>query len=242
MKAVVVEDSRLARSGLVRMLAGFPGIEVVGEADHPDSALPLIEATRPDVLFLDIQMAGADAFDLLARLDALPHVEPCIVFTTAHAEYAIRSFDFDTVDYLLKPISIERLGQALRKLEARALPDGTAAGKAPLEESSRIFIRDGERCHMVDLASIRCFESCRNHVQVYFGDTHAYIKKALNAVEERLPSSMFFRASRQHIVNLRAIAAITESISGGYTLKLDNGKKLDVSRRHAAQLREALSL
>lgn len=238
MKAVVVEDSRLARSGLVRMLADYPGIEVVGEADHPDSALPLIEATRPDVLFLDIQMAGADAFDLLARLDT----HPCIIFTTAHAEYAIRSFDFDTVDYLLKPISAERLGQALRKLDARALPDPAQRPKAPLEASSRIFIRDGERCHMVDLASIRCFESCRNHVQVYFGNQHAYLRKALNAVEERLPATMFFRVSRQHIVNLRAIASITESMSGGYLLTLDDGKKLEVSRRHAAELREALSI
>jgi two-component system, LytTR family, response regulator len=238
MKAVVVEDSRLARAGLVRMLAAHPGVEVVGEADHPDSALPLIESTRPDVLFLDIQMAGADAFDLLARLGE----HPCIVFTTAHAEYAIRSFDFDTVDYLLKPISAERLAQALRKLEARALPNGTATARAPLEESSRIFIRDGERCHMVDLASIRCFESCRNHVQVYFGNQHAYIRKALNAIEERLPQSMFFRASRQHIVNLHAIASMTESMSGGYLLTLDNGKKLEVSRRHAAELRDALSL
>ena len=242
MKAVVVEDSRLARIGLVRMLAAYPGIEVVGEADHPDSALPLIKAIRPDVLFLDIQMAGADAFDLLARLDALPYIEPCIVFTTAHAEYAIRSFDFDTVDYLLKPISMERLGQALRKLEARAQPNGTVVPKAPLEASSRIFIRDGERCHMVDLASIRCFESCRNQVQVYFGNQHAYIRKALNAVEERLPPSMFFRVSRQHIVNLRAIASMTESISGGYMLTLDNGKRIEVSRRHAATLRDALSL
>ncbi len=168
MKAFVVEDSRLARQGLVRMLAAHAGVEVVGEADHPDTALPLIRASRPDVLFLDIQLAGADAFDLLARLDDHPH----IVFTTAHAEYAVRSFDFDTVDYLLKPIGAERLAQAIRKLEARALPAprdlASEAPRAPLEAGSRIFIKDGERCHMVPLSAIRCFESCKNHVQVYF--------------------------------------------------------------------------
>lgn len=101
MRALIVDDSRLARAGLARMLVDFPEIELVGEADHPDTALPLIRALDPDLLFLDIRMAGADAFDLLARLDTSPR----IVFTTAHAEYAIRSFDFDTVDYLLKPIS-----------------------------------------------------------------------------------------------------------------------------------------
>lgn len=238
MRVVVVEDSRLARSGLVRMLAAHQGVEVVGEADHPDTALPLIQATRPDVLFLDIQMAGADAFDLLAQLDEHPR----IVFTTAHAEYAVRSFDFDTVDYLLKPVSHERLAQAIRKLEAR---DGAAqvqAPRTPLDDKSRIFIKDGERCHMVPLASIRCFESCKNHVQVYFGQQHAYVKKSLNSVEERLPRGMFFRVSRQHIVNLAAIVSIEDAIGAGYLVTLDNGKKLEISRRHAAQLKETLSL
>jgi two-component system LytT family response regulator len=255
MRAVVVEDSRLARAGLVRMLGAFPHIEVVGEADHPDSALPLIRETRPDVLFLDIQMAGANAFELLARLqdemaDELQTL-PRIVFTTAHAEYAIRSFDFDTVDYLLKPISQERLAQAVRKLgvQLSALPESEphAGASTPLlDEKSRIFIKDGERCHMVSLASISCFESCRNYVQVYFGtprgNHHAYVKKSLGSVEERLPTSMFVRVSRQHIVNLHAISAIEESMSAGYMLTLDNGKKLEISRRNAAELRETLSL
>jgi two-component system LytT family response regulator len=249
MKAVVVEDSRLARAGLVRMLGAYPQIEVVGEADHPDTALPLIRATRPDVLFLDIQMAGADAFDLLARLeedldgeDALPR----IVFTTAYTEYAIRSFDFDTVDYLLKPISQERLAQAIRKLGAREANEDRVedlpAARPPLEENNKIFIKDGERCHIVSLDAIRCFESCRNYTLVYFDQQHAYVKKALGNIEERLPKSMFFRISRQHIVNLHAIAAIEESMSAGYLVTLDGGKKLEISRRNAAVLKETLSL
>jgi two-component system LytT family response regulator len=247
MKAVVVEDSRLARAGLVRMLAAFPHIDVVGEADHPDSALPLIRGARPDVLFLDIQMAGANAFELLARLQDELQALPRIVFTTAHAEYAIRSFDFDTVDYLLKPISQERLAQAIRKLGVQASTVGDMAPHAdtiapPLDEKSKIFIKDGERCHMVSLEAISCFESCRNYVQVYFGSQHAYVKKSLGSVEERLPKSMFFRVSRQHIVNLHAIAAIEETMSAGYSLTLDNGKKLEISRRNAAELKETLSL
>jgi two-component system LytT family response regulator len=238
MRAFVVDDSRLARAGLVRMLAAHPGVEVVGEADHPDTALPLILAARPDVLFLDIQMAGADAFDLLARLEDHPR----IVFTTAHAHYAVRSFEFDTVDYLLKPISQERLAQAIRKLEARDNPVQADASRAPLDDKSRIFIKDGERCHMVPLASIRCFESCKNHVQVYFDQQHAYVKKSLNSVEERLPRTMFFRVSRQHIVNLGAIASIEEAMGAGYLVILDNGKRLEISRRNAAQLKDTLSL
>jgi two-component system LytT family response regulator len=226
------------------MLGAFPHIEVVGEADHPDSALPLICETRPDVLFLDVQMAGANAFELLARLQDEMQMRPRIVFTTAHAEYAIRSFDFDTVDYLLKPISQERLAQAVRKLGVQlpAVPESAP----PLDENSKIFLKDGERCHMVSLASISCFESCRNYVQVYFatarGKHHAYVKKSLGSVEERLPKSMFFRVSRQRIVNLHAIAAIEESMSAGYMLTLDNGMKFEISRRNAAELKETLSL
>jgi two-component system LytT family response regulator len=249
MKAVVVEDSRLARAGLVRMLGAYPQIEVVGEADHPDTALPLIRATRPDVLFLDIQMAGADAFDLLAGLedalkDELSEEEalPRIVFTTAHTEYAIRSFDFDTVDYLLKPISQERLAQAIRKLGAREVVENLPAARPPLEEKNKIFIKDGERCHIVSLEAISCFESCRNYTLVYFDKQRAYVKKALGNIEERLPKSMFFRISRQHIVNLHAIAAIEESMSAGYLVTLDGGKKLEISRRNAAVLKETLSL
>jgi two-component system LytT family response regulator len=243
MRAIIVDDSRLARTGLARMLAAFPEIELVGEADHPDTALPLIRERDPDLLFLDIRMAGADAFDLLARLDHHPR----IVFTTAHAEYAIRSFDFDTVDYLLKPVSQERLAQAIRKLGAQALSAAepapqTGAAAPPLAENSKIFIKNGERCHMVSLDAISCFESCRNYVQVYFSNQRAYVKKSLGSVEERLPKSMFFRVSRQHIVNLHAISAIEESMSAGYLLTLDNGKKLEISRRNAAELKETLSL
>lgn len=238
MRALIVDDSRLARAGLARMLADFPDIDLVGEADHPDTALPLIRALDPDVLFLDIRMAGADAFDLLARLD----VHPRIVFTTAHAEYAIRSFDFDTVDYLLKPVSPERLAQALHKLAPRQPAPAAAPAQALLEPDSRIFIKDGERCHMVSLAAIRCFESCKNYVQVFFDDQRAYVKKSLGSVEERLPRQMFFRVSRQHIVNLNAVVAIEEALGAGYLVTLDNGQKLEISRRNAAQLKDTLSL
>lgn len=132
MRAVVVEDSRLAREGLVRMLAAFPEIEVAGQADHPDSALVLINETRPDVIFLDIHMPGASGFDLLAALDYLPR----IVFTTAYSEYAIRSFDYNTVDYLLKPISHERLETAIRKLSADAGTEGVRPAAAPAQLTS----------------------------------------------------------------------------------------------------------
>ncbi|HEY0062263.1 MAG TPA: LytTR family transcriptional regulator DNA-binding domain-containing protein [Telluria sp.] len=237
MRAVVVEDSRLAREGLVRMLAQFDDIEVVGQAEHPDSALALIASTRPDVIFLDIHMPGATGFDLLAALDYLPR----IVFTTAYSEYAIRSFDYNTVDYLLKPISHERLEAAVRKLTAGE-PEQSAGPRPALDIHSKIFVKDGERCHLVSLASIRYIESCKNYVRIFFGNDKAYIKKSMNSVEERLPARHFFRANRQCIVNLQEIASIEESISLGYDVTMSDGKVIEISRRNAAELKDLLSL
>ena len=238
MKAVVVEDSRLAREGLVRMLQAFPAMDVIGQADHPSTALALMRETRPEVVFLDIHMPGATGFDLLEQLDYVPRV----IFTTAYSEHAIRSFDFHTVDYLLKPISAERLAQALANLTgAPGASDEGAAPQPELDINSRIFIKDGDRCHLVPLDAIHYIESCRNYVQVFFGEKSAYVKKSLNSIEARLPKQFFFRANRQHIVNLQSIVRIEESMNLGYDVTLAGGKVLEISRRNAAELKELLS-
>ena len=233
MKAIVVEDSRLAREGLLRMLSEFEELEMVGSADHPDSALKLIREHRPDVLFLDIHMPGQSGFDLLDKLDYIPQV----IFTTAYSEYAYRSFDYNPVDYLLKPVSPERLAAAVDKLTRRDQPLVALA----LEMSSKIFINDGDDCHLVSLNEIRYFESCKNHSRVFF-DTHKpFIKKALSTVEARLPKSRFFRANRQYIVNLNEIRSIDESIGDGYDLTMSDGHSIEVSRRNAIELKKLLS-
>jgi len=243
MKAIVVEDSRLAREGLVRMLSNYPHIEIVGQADTVDSALALVKQWHPELLFLDIHLPGNNSFALLEQLDYLPKV----VFTTAYSDYAIRSFEFNTIDYLLKPISQARLEQAVVKLLAApdAEPDHDSPATRPaiaLDADSKIFVKDGEQCHLIDLKDILYIESCKNYVQLFFGQQHAFVKKTMNAVEERLPRSLFFRASRQHIVNLRHIVRIEESISDGYMVRLSNGQELEISRRQASELKELLSL
>ena len=235
MKVIVVEDSRLAREGLLRMLDEFPELEVVGAADHPESARSLIREQHPDAVFLDIHMPGESGFDLLEKLDYAPKV----IFTTAYSEYAYRSFDYNPVDYLLKPISPERLSEAIQKLGVSETSDTDSAG--PFEINSKIFIKDGEHCHLVTLGSIRYFESCKNYVRVYFDDQNAFIKKALNSIEKRLPTQRFFRVSRQYVVNLHEIEAINESVGDGYELTMSDGKTLDVSRRNAMQLKKRLS-
>lgn len=253
MKAIVVEDSRLAREGLINMLRSFAELQVVGEADHPASALKLIQELKPEVIFLDIHMPGESGFDLLEKLDYMPR----IIFTTAYSEYAIRSFDYHAVDYLLKPISQERLALAIHKLTAGVNYDNgnydssnqdsnnhQSVGndsKPPLDINSQIFIKDGEKCHLVVLNSIRYFESCKNYVRLFFNEHNAFIKKSLNQVEERLPTKYFFRVNRQYIVNLQAIASIEESIGDGYEITMDDGKQIEISRRNAQELKELLS-
>jgi two-component system LytT family response regulator len=235
MKAIVVEDSRLAREGLVRMLGAFASIELLGQAGDLASALDLARAVRPELVLLDIHLPGGTGFELLEQLD----YEPRVIFTTAYSEHAIRSFDHHTVDYLLKPISPERLAQALAKLSA---PAPAVPAQMPLDMDSRIFIKDGERCHLVSLTSIRCVESCKNYALVHFEGGKAYVKKSLNAVEERLPRSHFFRVNRQLLVSLRAISRLEEPVNEGLVLTLVDGQRAEVSRRQARELKELLSL
>lgn len=248
MKAIVVEDSRLAREGLVRMLKDYPQLKVVGQADHPSTALTLVNETRPDVIFLDIHMPGGTGFELLEKLNYLPH----IIFTTAYSEHAIRSFDFNTVDYLLKPISKERLTVAIHKLLARTESNDAEHTdhsdkeknqlvKEPLEAHSKILVKDGDHCFLIQLYTIRYIESQKNYVQLFFENNKAFVKKSLNSIEERLPKSLFFRVNRQFIVNLQEIRRIEESISDGYIIRMSDGKELEISRRNAIELKELLS-
>lgn len=215
------------------MLANFQELDMVGAADHPDSALKIIADKRPDVLFLDIHMPGQSGFDLLDKLDYIPQV----IFTTAYAEYAYRSFDYNPVDYLLKPISEERLASAIEKL---GVSQNVIVEEA-LEMSSKIFIKDGDDCHLVSLGDIFYFESCKNYSRVYFDAHKPFIKKALSSIEARLPNSRFFRVNRQFIVNLNQIQSISESISDGYVLTMSDGKIIEVSRRNAVELKKLLS-
>jgi len=236
MKAIVVEDSRVAREGLIEMLGEFAEVDIVGEAEHPAPALELIREKRPDVIFLDIHMPGETGFELLEKLDYIPR----IIFTTAYSEYAIKSFDYHTIDYLLKPISRERLALAIAKLNTST--NETSQGIKPaLEMNNKIFVKDDDKCHLITLESIRYFESCKNHVRIFFNQESAFVKKSLSQIEERLPRKFFFRANRQFIVNLQAISTIEEGIRDGYIITMNNGTTIDISRRQAADLKDILS-
>jgi len=231
LKALIVDDERLARSELRRLLSTHPDVTVAGEAANAAEAEQRLRGGGVDVLFLDIQMPGASGFDLLERLDTVPPV----IFTTAYDEYAVRAFEVNAFDYLLKPVRAERLGAALDKVrEARSAP------KRPLPD--RVFLRDGDRCWIIAVADIVLFEADGNYAREFFGKERPMIRTSLQALESRLDPAVFFRASRRHLINLRHVEAVDDGIDESYAVRMRGGHQVAVSRRQSRKLRETLSL
>jgi two-component system LytT family response regulator len=244
MRAILIDDERLARAELRKLLTEFPEIEIVDEASNAEEGLHKIEQHNPDLIFLDIQMPGKTGFDLLSELDHAPHV----IFTTAYDEYALKAFEVNALDYLLKPVEPRRLSDALEKLKKAAV-NGTGEKmhhstepQGMLTETDQVFVKDGERCWFVKLGEVRLFESVGNYAKVFFGPNKPLILKSLNALEERLDEKVFFRANRKHIVNLRMIDKIEPYFNGGLLLELKGGEKIEVSRRQTVKFKEMMSL
>jgi two-component system LytT family response regulator len=233
MKALLVDDERLARSGLRRLLESHDDVTVVGEAANADEALTQIRRLDPDVVFLDVEMPGRSGLELLEGLDELP----AVIFTTAYQEYAVRAFEVSALDYLVKPIAVERLDAALDKVRKIIGPKDTGPGR-----KQRVFVREGERCWIVAIEEIRVLESEGNYTRVYFAGNRPLIYKSLNALEATLDPTIFFRASRSHIVNLRDIQSLEPQPEGGLVATLTGGLKIGISRRQARKLREVMSL
>jgi two-component system LytT family response regulator len=242
MKALIIDDERLARKELSTLLAAHEQITIVGEAANAEEAEVLIAEKRPDLLFLDINMPGRSGFELLEGLDHSPHV----IFVTAYDEHALKAFSVNALDYLLKPIDPERLAAALGKLQDQ--PDDHLPVRELLRESDQIFLKDGEKCWFVTLKDVRSFESEGNYVRVRFADQKPLVLRSLNKLEEKLDPLVFFRANRKHIINLRWVESIEPWFSGGLMVKLKYSGKdgqaetIEESRRQAARFKELLSL
>ena len=231
MRVLIIDDERLARAELRRMLAAHPEVTIVGECANALEGRMAIEEMKPDLVFLDVQMPGGTGFDMLAALDA----SPAVIFTTAFDQYALRAFDVSALDYLLKPIAAPRLAAALRKFKAapKALEEPQQA--AP---DGKVFIKDGERCWFVAMEQIMLFESEGNYTRVYFDNNRPLLLRSLNQLEARLDPERFLRASRSKIVNLDFVTSIAPSPAGGMTLTLKDDMKVSMSRRRAAQFKQ----
>jgi two-component system LytT family response regulator len=240
-RAVIIDDERLARTELKNLLQEHKEIEIVGEAANAKEALSIIDDLSPDLIFLDIQMPGKTGFDLLLELETAPRV----IFITAYDEFALKAFEVNALDYLMKPIDPSRLSDAINKLklsDEKELTQGTSNHRNILTENDQVFVKDGEKCWFVKLGEIRLFESAGNYTKVFFGDNKPLILKSLNSLEERLDEKSFFRANRKHIINLRMIEKVEPYFNGGLILDIKGGDKIEVSRRQSVKFKEMMSL
>jgi two-component system LytT family response regulator len=240
MKALLIDDERLARQELKNLLAQYPDIQIVGEANNAETAIESIKQLKPDVIFLDIQMPGKNGFELLEEISGLPEV----VFVTAYDEYAIRAFEVNALDYLLKPVQPNRLAETVKKILNKETSSSgeTKEQTQPLNDNDQVFVKDGDKCWFVKLSDIRLFESEGNYVRVHFEKNRPLILRSLNNLDERLNNRTFFRASRKHIINLKWVEGIENWFNGGLMVRLRGGEQVEISRRQAAKLKDMMSL
>jgi two-component system LytT family response regulator len=191
------------------------------------------------LVFLDVQMPGETGLELLESLEP---PAPRVIFTTAHDEFAVKAFELNALDYLLKPVDPARLATAVARLEDRPGCAPAAAPTGQLGNEDKVFVREGDRCWFVEVRTIRLLESEGNYTRVHFADAQPQLFRSLNAMEERLDAKFFFRANRRQIINLAWVEKIEPWFSGGLLVHLKGGAKVELSRRQAQEFREQMSL
>jgi two-component system, LytTR family, response regulator len=244
MNVLLIDDERLAREELKSMLVKYDFLDIIGEAKNPNEGIEKIKEYQPDLIFLDIQMPGMNGFEMLQQLDEIPKV----IFVTAYDEFAIKAFEINALDYLLKPIDPIRLNETLMKLQkpeddfSTKLSGLESRREKVLTSGDKIFIKDGEKCWFIDIQTVRMFESDGNYVKVYFDRFRPLILRSLNSLEERLDNKCFFRANRKFIINLDWVSSIENWFNGGLLVTLKEGEKIEISRRQAIRFKEQMSL
>jgi two-component system LytT family response regulator len=207
----------------------------VAEAANIDEAMAAIEKSSPELLFLDIQMPGGSGFDLLSRLDRVPRV----IFTTAYDQHAVRAFEVNALDYLLKPIEPERLAAAMARIQSSNAP-ALAQREAVLDQ---LFVRDGPRCWFVPLKEVRLLSAENNYVRLWWGKLQPLLGRPLSTLEQRLDPKRFFRANRAQIINLEFIESVELGVNGRLHVQLrDGGPEIEISRRQARLFRMQTSV
>ncbi len=239
MKVVIVDDERLSREELKKMLKQYPDIEILAECVNAEEGKKKIEELKPDLVFLDIEMPDKTGFEMLNEISAIPDV----VFISAYDEYAIKAFEFQALDYLLKPLDPQRLAECIKKYQIKEEKENVpVVNTTQLNVDARVFLKDGNNCWFVALKDIILFESLGNYVKVHLANSHPVIFNSLNALEERLPTEMFFRANRKFIINLHHVTTISTWVNNGYMVKLSNGMEVDLSRRQSVKFRDIYGL
>lgn len=243
-KTLIIDDERLAREELKLLLKDYLEIEIIDEARNGEEGISKVKEHKPDLIFLDVSMPGMTGFEMLKHLEEIPRV----IFVTAYDEFALKAFEVNALDYILKPVDPDRLKDAIQKLSNNE--DDFVSGNnlsisrkdRPLTTSDRVFIKDGEKCWFIELSKVRMLESEGNYVKVYFDNFKPLILRSLNSFEDRLDPEFFFRANRKFIINLQWISSIENWFNGGLQVELREGEKVEISRRQAIRFKELMSL
>jgi len=239
MRAVIVDDERLARKELRRLLDEHPEIEIIGECSNGIEAIEFINANKPDLVFLDIEMPEINGFEVIEKIDKTP----AIVFVTAYNDYALKAFEVNALDYVVKPVDPERLKETMAKLhEENEEVDTDGLDRGVLRKEDQIFIKDGEKCWFIKLETIKLFESEGNYVRIYFDKFKPLVLKSLNSLENKLDPKLFFRANRKFIINLQQVKHIENWFNGGLQVTLEDDRKIEISRRQAVKFKAMMSL
>ncbi|MBK6985204.1 MAG: LytTR family transcriptional regulator DNA-binding domain-containing protein [Bacteroidetes bacterium] len=245
-KVVIIDDEPLARSLVVEYLQQHSSIEIAAECNDGFQGVKAIMQHKPDLIFLDIQMPKINGFEMLELLDSTPSV----IFTTAFDEYAIKAFEANAIDYLLKPFSKERFDLAIQKWNEKknttssdkniqALLENTT--KQP-DEKSRIVVKNGSDIRIVPMADVMYIEAYDDYVKIFTKDTYFLKKKTMNYYEQVLDSSQFFRTHRSFIINLQELTKIAPLEKNTYVVLLKNGKRIPLSRTGYSKLKETLGV
>jgi two-component system LytT family response regulator len=235
-RCILIDDEHLAIAELKHMLAKHPDVEVTETAQDWETAVQKIKEHKPDLIFLDISMPEKNGFELLAMLEEAPQV----IFVTAFDQFAIKAFEVNALDYLLKPVNKDRLADAIHKVRKAMLTAAEKAETLPIQK--RIFIKDGEQCFFVALSDIIVLESAGNYVKVFFGNKKPMLHRSLNYMEDRLPDTHFFRASRQHIINTTFVKDIESWHNNTLRATMTNGMLVDISQRQSVRFKELMGV
>jgi len=241
LRAIIVDDEELARGFLREMLGAHPDIEIAGECRNGFEAVKAIGETRPDLLFLDVQMPKLDGFEVLELVDS----PPVVIFVTAYDQYAMRAFDAHAVDYLLKPFSRERFEKALERArlrlgEQRPRVSLAAEARPPGEHPQRIVVRDGPRVHVIPIDKLDYAEAQDDYVALHSGGKSYLKQQPIAALEAQLDPARFVRIHRSAIVNLDRVARIEPYGKESRIVILSCGARLPVSRAGYARLLDAM--
>lgn len=244
MRTIIIDDERLAREELKRMLKDIVEVEIIDEASNPLEAIEKINALKPELIFLDIEMPVMTGLEMLKKLDEIPKV----IFTTAFENYAVQAFEANALDYLLKPIDPDRLSESVKKVGQKdddfqlLTSESTDRSHRKLTAGDSVFLKDGEKCFFVKIEQIRWIESEGNYARIYFGNSRIMILSTLSSLENRLDENIFFRSNRKVMINVNDIVSIENWFNGGLLIELSDGEKVEVSRRQTTRFKEYFSL